>query len=99
MLTGRDEHDCTTLDGPAESDLEDLNLTSLRIGVPKEFKHEKLKADSERVWESTITLLRAAGARIESISLPHAFYSVSCYHILNGCDAFSNMARLEPCLY
>ena len=44
-------------------------------------------------WSDAAAAFEAAGASVESVSLPHTEHSIKCYSVLNPCEVASNMAR------
>ena len=46
-----------------------------------------------KAWSDVAAAFEAAGASVESVSLPHTEHSIKCYSVLNPCEVASNMAR------
>ncbi len=46
-------------------------------------------------WQRGIGWLRAAGAEIVAISLPHTKYALPAYYIIAPAEASSNLARYD----
>ena len=44
-------------------------------------------------WSDAAAAFEAAGASVETVSLPHTEHSIKCYSVLNPCEVASNMAR------
>jgi aspartyl-tRNA(Asn)/glutamyl-tRNA(Gln) amidotransferase subunit A len=75
------------------------NIKGLRVGVPKEYRPDGLNAEIAKYWDSGIAMLKAGGAEIVEISLPHAKYALPCYYILTLAEASSNLARFDGVRY
>ena len=74
-------------------------VKGLRIGIPKEYRVEGMPAEIEALWERGKEWLRAAGASIEDISLPHTKYALPAYYIVAPAEASSNLARYDGVRY
>src|SRR6202012_5265145 len=48
-----------------------------------------------KLWEAGIAWLKAAGAEIKEISLPHTKYALPTYYIIAPAEASSNLARYD----
>jgi aspartyl-tRNA(Asn)/glutamyl-tRNA(Gln) amidotransferase subunit A len=70
-------------------------VKGLRIGVPKEFRLDGMPEEIGRLWEQGLDWLRAEGAEIKEISLPHTQYALPCYYIVAPAEASSNLARYD----
>jgi aspartyl-tRNA(Asn)/glutamyl-tRNA(Gln) amidotransferase subunit A len=71
----------------------------MKIGIPKEYRLEGMAAEIERVWETGAQWLKAAGAEIVDISLPHTKHALPAYYIINPAEASSNLARYDGVRY
>jgi aspartyl-tRNA(Asn)/glutamyl-tRNA(Gln) amidotransferase subunit A len=100
-IAGHDPRDSTSLSAPVPVDLEslDLPLDGLRIGVSPEYFGEGLHPEVRQAVEAAIETLRAAGARVEEVHLPHLRYAVACYYIIAPAEASSNLARFDGVHY
>ncbi len=74
-------------------------VKGLRIGIPKEYRVDAMPAEIERLWEQGKAWLRAAGAEIVDISLPHTKYALPAYYIVAPAEASSNLARYDGVRY
>ncbi|HAV09972.1 MAG TPA: Asp-tRNA(Asn)/Glu-tRNA(Gln) amidotransferase GatCAB subunit A, partial [Rhodobacteraceae bacterium] len=63
------------------------------IGIPKEYRMDGMPAEIEALWQSGIEMLKAAGAVIRDISLPHTKYALPAYYVIAPAEASSNLAR------
>ncbi|XP_034949268.1 glutamyl-tRNA(Gln) amidotransferase subunit A, mitochondrial-like [Chelonus insularis] len=102
-IAGPDLLDSTTLDkefNPVKlEDSSSLNITGLKIGIPKEYHLPELDQDIAECLKKVSNLLEQAGASVIPVSLPHTKYSIVCYSVLNQCEVASNMARYDGIEY
>lgn len=100
-IAGPDPLDSTTFKTPYVSfELpSSIDLTGLRIGIPKEYRCHELTKEVDSNWAEVSQLLEEAGARVFPVSLPHTEYSIVCYSVLNQCEVASNMARYDGLEY
>jgi len=75
------------------------NLKGLRVGIPKEYQHERLDPEIAKLWEESAEILRNQGAIIEEISLPHTKYGLSAYYVIAPAEASSNLSRYDGVRY
>jgi len=74
-------------------------IKGLRVGVPKEYRVEGMSKEIEKLWQDGIAWLKAAGATIHDISLPHTKYALPAYYIVAPAEASSNLARYDGVRY
>ena len=53
------------------------SVKGLKIGIPKEYRLDGMTAEIETLWAQGVEWLRAAGASIVDISLPHTRYALA----------------------
>ncbi|MEI7713844.1 MAG: Asp-tRNA(Asn)/Glu-tRNA(Gln) amidotransferase subunit GatA [Rhodospirillales bacterium] len=96
-MASHDPKDSTSADRPVP-DYEAAckrGVKGLRIGVPKEYRVDGMPAEIEALWQQGINWLRAAGAEIVDVSLPHTKYGLATYYIVAPAEASSNLARYD----
>ncbi len=71
------------------------DLRGVRIGVPAEYFVEGLEAGVESAVATAIEAMKALGAEIVSISLPHTKYALATYYITAPAEASANLARFD----
>lgn len=100
-MAGYDEKDSTSMkvDIPNYVSQLDIDVAGLRVGIPKEYRIEGLDAEIDASWEEGIAWLKAAGAQIVDISLPHTNYALPVYYVLAPAEASSNLARYDGVRY
>ena len=74
-------------------------VKGMRIGIPKEYRIDGMPAEIEALWEQGSAWLRAAGAELVEISLPHTSYALPAYYIVAPAEASSNLARYDGVRY
>ena len=92
-----DIKDSTSLDVPTPDWTASLGkgVKGLRIGVPKEYVVDGMPAEVQALWDQGVQWLKAAGAEIVEISLPHTKYALPTYYIVAPAEASSNLARYD----
>jgi len=75
------------------------SVKGMKIGIPREYRLEGLNAEIDALWQQGIAWLRAAGAEIVEISLPHTKYALPAYYIVAPAEASSNLARYDGVRY
>ena len=100
-MSGHDPKDSTSAD-LAVPDFEAMLTGDIRgqvIGIPKEYRMDGMPAEIEALWQSGIEMLKAAGAVIRDISLPHTKYALPAYYVIAPAEASSNLARYDGVRY
>lgn len=75
------------------------SVKGLRIGIPKEYSIDGMPADIQALWDNGIEMMKAAGAEIVPISLPHTKYALPAYYVVAPAEASSNLARYDGMRY
>ncbi|MFC4165885.1 Asp-tRNA(Asn)/Glu-tRNA(Gln) amidotransferase subunit GatA [Teichococcus aestuarii] len=70
-------------------------VKGLRIGIPREYRVEGLSPEIDALWRQGMDWLRAEGATLVDISLPHTKYALPTYYIVAPAEASSNLARYD----
>ncbi|MBS1063275.1 Asp-tRNA(Asn)/Glu-tRNA(Gln) amidotransferase subunit GatA [Gluconobacter wancherniae] len=96
-MAGFDARDSTSVDTPVPNYEAALSrgVKGLRVGIPREYHADGMPAEIEALWQQGIDWLRAAGAEIVDISLPHTKYGLPTYYIAALAEASSNLARYD----
>ncbi len=100
-MAGHDAKDTTCIDSPVP-DYEKAvgrSVKGLRIGIPKEYRLDGMPAEIEKIWEQGRAWLKAAGAELVEVSLPHTKYALPAYYIVAPAEASSNLARYDGVRY
>jgi aspartyl-tRNA(Asn)/glutamyl-tRNA(Gln) amidotransferase subunit A len=100
-MASHDPKDSTSVDTPVPDYEAALakGVKGLRVGVPKEYRVEGMSAEIDALWKRGIDWLKAAGATIHDISLPHTKYALPAYYIIAPAEASSNLARYDGVRY
>ena len=96
-MAGHDPKDSTSTDVPVP-DYEAAcarGVKGLRIGVPAEYRSDDMPGEIEALWRQGLDWLRAAGAEIVDVSLPHTKFGLATYYIVAPAEASSNLARYD----
>jgi aspartyl-tRNA(Asn)/glutamyl-tRNA(Gln) amidotransferase subunit A len=100
-MAGHDPADTTSVDLPVPDYEAAVGKTikGMRIGIPKEYRVPGMAAEIETLWEQGAQWLKAAGAEIVEVSLPHTKYALPVYYIVAPAEACSNLARYDGVRY
>jgi len=100
-MAGPDAKDTTCIDMPVPDYERSIrrSVKGLRIGIPKEYRLDGMPAEIETLWEQGKAWLKAAGAELVDISLPHTKYALPAYYIVAPAEASSNLARYDGVRY
>jgi aspartyl-tRNA(Asn)/glutamyl-tRNA(Gln) amidotransferase subunit A len=96
-MSGHDPKDSTSAEVPVP-DFEAAvgrSIKGRKIGIPKEYRVDNMPAEIERLWQQGAEWLKAAGAQLVEISLPHTRYALPAYYIVAPAEASSNLARYD----
>lgn len=81
--------------GFASDAVKAIDLSKLRIGVPKEYFVKGIDASIEKGVRDSLKWFESKGAKLVDISLPNTEHSVSVYYLLAVSEASSNLARFD----
>lgn len=101
VMCGHDPKDSTSSKLPVPDFEAALtgNVKGKKIGIPKEYRPDGIDAEVAAVWDKGIALLKAAGAEVVDISLPHTKYALATYYIIAPAECSSNLARYDGVRY
>lgn len=101
VLAGFDEKDSTSSPQPVDEFSKLLNqpVKGLKVGLPKEYFGEGLSPEIKNRIDAVAENLKAAGAELVDVSLPHTKYCIATYYILTTAEASSNLARFDGVRY
>src|ERR1700716_2601393 len=100
-MAGHDLKDTTSVDR-AVPDYEAAigkSVHGMKIGIPKEYRLDGMPAEIEKLWTEGAAWLKAAGAELVDVSLPHTKYALPAYYIVAPAEASSNLARYDGVRY
>ncbi|MCX5899516.1 MAG: Asp-tRNA(Asn)/Glu-tRNA(Gln) amidotransferase subunit GatA [Proteobacteria bacterium] len=100
-ISGHDPKDSTSIkrESPDYARALKKDVKGLRLGIPKEYFIEGLDPQVEKAVRDAIVLLKAQGAEIVEVRLPHTEYAVAVYYLIAPAEACSNLARYDGVKY
>ncbi len=100
-MAGHDPKDSTSADRAVPDYEAALGkpVKGMTIGIPKEYRLDGLAPEIDKLWEQGVAWLKAAGANIVAVSLPHTKYALPAYYIVAPAEASSNLARYDGVRY
>src|ERR1700754_4119809 len=63
------------------------SIKGMKVGIPKEYRMDGMPAEIERLWTEGCNWLKAAGAELVEVSLPHTKYALPAYYIVAPAEA------------
>ena len=101
VIAGHDRMDATSSPLPVPDYAAEIEkgVAGMKLGVPAEYFAEGLDPEVRSAIEDGIERLRAAGAEIRKISLPHTRYAIPTYYVIATAEASSNLARFDGVRY
>ncbi|WP_065331435.1 Asp-tRNA(Asn)/Glu-tRNA(Gln) amidotransferase subunit GatA [Tritonibacter mobilis] len=100
-MCGHDAKDSTSAD-LAVPNFEAMltgDIKGKKIGIPREYRMDGMPAEIAKLWDEGAAMLKAAGAEIVDISLPHTKYALPAYYVIAPAEASSNLARYDGVRY
>ena len=100
-MAGFDPKDSTSVDMPVPDFEAALtgDIRGMKIGIPQEYHLAGMPGEIEALWHKGIEWLKAAGAEVVDINLPHTKYALPAYYIVAPAEASSNLARYDGVRY
>ena len=101
VIAGPDARDATSVDHlvPDYRAAAELSMRGLVIGRPREYFPASLDARIAAACDLACEALRAAGAEVRHVSLPHTELAIPAYYIIAPAEASSNLARFDGVRY
>ncbi|HEU5423849.1 MAG TPA: amidase family protein, partial [Nitrolancea sp.] len=100
-IAGVDPYDSTSVDVPVPdyASLLGGDLRGMRLGVAREYQIEGMDPEVQRTVAAAVEQLRALGAELVEVSLPHTKYALATYYIVAPAEASANLARYDGVKY
>lgn len=100
-IAGADPRDATSVAAPVPDyrAAAGLALDGLVIGRPREYFPASLDPRVADACARALEALRAAGATVRDVSLPHTDLAIPAYYIVAPAEASSNLARFDGVRY
>jgi aspartyl-tRNA(Asn)/glutamyl-tRNA(Gln) amidotransferase subunit A len=98
VMAGIDANDATSAPAPVPdyaAALGEAALDGLRIGLPSEFFADGLDPEVRAAVDGVAEALRASGATVREVSLPHTPFGIATYYLLATAEASSNLSRYD----
>ncbi len=101
VIAGHDPRDSTSVSIPAPDYVAALtgDLRGVRIGVPQEYFIEGMQPEVEAAVCTALEQLKALGAEVRAVSLPHTEYALPVYYLIAPAEASANLARYDGVRY
>ncbi|MFH0920598.1 MAG: Asp-tRNA(Asn)/Glu-tRNA(Gln) amidotransferase subunit GatA [Fibrobacterota bacterium] len=101
VIAGPDDRDSTAarLPVPDYRAVIASGVRGMRIGLPQEYFAEGLDPEIKAAVLEAAEALKAQGAELAPVSLPHTRFAVAAYYILAPAEATSNLARFDGVKY
>ena len=101
VLAGADPADSTASAQPVSDYVGALtgDIRGIRLGVPRRMLEQGVERAVRDCFFGALDLLRAKGAELVDIELPHASYAIATYYIVATAEASSNLARYDGVRY
>ncbi len=96
-MAGFDPKDSTSVNLPVPEWTRNIsaNLKGKKIGIPKEYRVDGIPAEIDAMWMKGVEWLKAHGAEVVEVSLPHTKYALPVYYIIAPAECSSNLARYD----
>jgi aspartyl-tRNA(Asn)/glutamyl-tRNA(Gln) amidotransferase subunit A len=100
-MAGHDPKDTTSVDRPVPDYAAAVgkSVKGMKIGIPKEYRLDGMSGEIEKLWTQGADWLKAAGAELVEVSLPHTKYALPAYYVVAPAEASSNLARYDGVRY
>jgi aspartyl-tRNA(Asn)/glutamyl-tRNA(Gln) amidotransferase subunit A len=100
VLAGADAADATSAAEPVPDYTAALTgeVNGTRVGVPRALL-DGIDADVARAIDAALEVLKARGATLVDVELPHAKYATPVYYLVSTAEASSNLARYDGVRY
>jgi aspartyl-tRNA(Asn)/glutamyl-tRNA(Gln) amidotransferase subunit A len=101
VLAGPDPRDSTASQQPVADYAGALtgDIRGLKLGVPRKMLEHGVDQSVSSCFYGALEILRARGAELTDIELPHAPYAIATYYIVATAEASSNLARYDGVRY
>jgi len=100
-IAGHDPADATSSPLPVPDYQAGLreDLTGIRIGIAAEYAVDGMEPGVQNSVDRAVDRLRALGAELVPVSLPHTKYALPTYYITAPAEASANLARFDGVKY
>ncbi|MBW7996871.1 MAG: Asp-tRNA(Asn)/Glu-tRNA(Gln) amidotransferase subunit GatA, partial [Candidatus Glassbacteria bacterium] len=101
VIAGHDDRDSTSADEPVPDFSASLGkgVKNLKVGLPGEYFPDGLQESVREKVMAGVEQLKAGGAEIVDLSLPHTEHAIAAYYIVATAEASANLARFDGVRY
>ncbi|MGH7618151.1 MAG: Asp-tRNA(Asn)/Glu-tRNA(Gln) amidotransferase subunit GatA, partial [Gemmatimonadaceae bacterium] len=101
VIAGADARDSTSVDHPVPDYCagKGNGVRGMVIGRPREYFPPELDVHIRDRCDAALERLKAAGAEVRDVSLPHSRLAIEVYYIIAPAEASSNLARFDGVRY
>src|ERR687889_923836 len=101
VLAGPDPYDATASQEPGGDYVAAMtgDIRGVRLGVPRKMLEEGVDSAVRDCFYGALDILRARGAELIDVELPHAPYAIATYYVVATAEASSNLARYDGVRY
>ena len=101
VIAGHDPYDATAADlaVPLYREGARTRLDGVVVGRPKEYFPDALDPRIRERCDAALDELRALGAEVRDVSLPHTELAIPVYYVIAPAEASSNLARFDGVRY
>ncbi len=101
VLAGSDEADATCAAEPVPDYTAALtgDVRGTRIGIPRALLEQGVDAEVSGAMDAALDVLKARGATLVDVDLPHACFATPVYYLVSTAEASSNLARYDGVRY
>ena len=101
-IMGFDSKDSTSADKAVPKLVEAANksIQGMKVGIPTDLMElDGVNPEIIKMWQDAAEMMKAQGAEIVNIKLPHAKHALSVYYVIAPAEASANLARYDGVRY
>lgn len=96
-IAGHDAKDSTSINAEVPDYTKALvnDVKGLKIGLPQEYFAAGIQPEVAAAIQKAVDQLKAMGAEVKEVSLPHTQYALPAYYLIAPAEASSNLGRYD----
>ncbi|WP_371362274.1 Glutamyl-tRNA(Gln) amidotransferase subunit A [Sporomusa rhizae] len=96
-IAGHDAKDSTSINAQVPDYTKALvkDVKGLKIGLPQEYFAAGIQPEVAEAIQKAVAQLKAMGAEVKEVSLPHTQYALPAYYLIAPAEASSNLGRYD----
>ena len=101
-MMGFDDKDSTSINQPVPELVSagSKSVKVMKVGIPTDLMEmDGVNSEVIQMWQNSIEMMKAEGAKIVNITLPHAKYALPVYYVIAPAEASSNLSRYDGVRY